>query len=121
MAHTPITAGVTAAAQALVDAEAYIALDQAPAHFPGKRVHRATVWRWHLTGLHRHGQIIRLRTVTVGCRRYTTQRWIDEFVARCNGEPAPTASPSQRQRRAAAAMTTLAGMGVGTSCTAERS
>jgi len=113
MAHPPVTAVVTAAAQALADAEAYIPMDQAPAHFPGKRVHRATVWRWHLTGLHRHGQVIRLRTVTVGSRRYTTQAWIDEFLRACNGEAPLTVSPGQRQRQADAAMQTLSAMGVG--------
>lgn len=90
----------------------YIPLDQAPAQVPG-RPHRATVWRWSLQGLIRHGEIIRLRTIAAGGRRFTTAAWISDFLGRCNGEAASSVSAGRRQRQAASAMDSLAAMGVG--------
>ncbi len=104
--HTPI------APDAETGIDDYIRLDDAPALIPG-RPHRATVWRWSLRGLTRHGEIIRLRTIAAGGRRFTTLPWIADFLARCNGEAAQAVSPGRRQRQATAAMSTLADMGIG--------
>ena len=101
------------ATDADVSVDDYIPLDQAPAHIPG-RPHRATVWRWSLRGLTRKGEIVRLQTTAAGGRRFTTAAWIADFLARCNGEAPQAVSPGRRQRQAAAAMSTLADMGVGT-------
>lgn len=98
-----------------VSADPYIVLDDASAHFPG-RPHRATVWRWALKGIRKGGTVIRLRSIVCGNRRFTQPGWCAEFVAALNADnpsqPAPVMTATKRQRQAAAAMATLASMGV---------
>ncbi|MBX3441227.1 MAG: DUF1580 domain-containing protein [Planctomyces sp.] len=96
------------------DQQEYIPLPQASAHIPGSP-HRSTPVRWALHGLHIGGQIIRLRTVRVGGRRFTTAVWIEEFLAACDGrDQQPVAmTPARRRRQAEAAVDALASMGVG--------
>lgn len=100
------------------DVDGYISLDHAPRLIPG-RPHRATVWRWVSHGVTRGGNVIRLRSIMSGGRRYTRPDWITDFLARLNADnptqqPAPSMTPARRQRQAAAAMATLAQMGVTT-------
>lgn len=58
------------------NSESFIPLNAATKHLPG-RPHRATLWRIALRGSHG----IRLRTVVCGGRRFTTLRWIEEYLA----------------------------------------
>ncbi len=65
--------------------------------FPG-RPNASTIWRWHRSGV-RGG--IRLETVVVGSRRYTSreaiQRFIERTTAAADGRPF-SSSPKARQR-----------------------
>ena len=89
----------------------YIPLNDASKFIPG-RPHRATVWRWCLRGIQRRGSTVKLSTVAVGGRRFTTKESIAAFLRACNGDaPKPVASDSF-QRRAEAAGRTLEAMGV---------
>lgn len=77
-------------------------LNQAVGLFPGAPS-RQTVWRWATRGVASPGGPIRLRTITVGRRRFTTPAWVEAFVAACTEAgslPARTAStpPARRQR-----------------------
>jgi hypothetical protein len=72
-----------------------------PGQKPGKKVSIDTLWRWCMRGL-RNG--VRLRSVLIGGRRYTTKQWVMEFIdAMTEGaEPGPASSvpvrtPNQRQ------------------------
>ncbi len=60
------------------------------------RPHASTVWRWHLRGI----KGVRLKTLVVGGRRYTTAAFLEDFVARLS-DPGYSASPSGSRRRAA--------------------
>lgn len=51
--------------------------DRLPSGRRGKRLNRATLWRWALRGL-RGGR--RLRTVTAGGTRVTCDAWVWEFI-----------------------------------------
>ena len=91
----------------------YIPMNDASQFIPG-RPHRATVWRWCLKGVRRHGEMVRLKTVAVGGRRYTTRADIESFLTACNVRseaPPPVVSDSFR-RRAEAAGEMLNAMGV---------
>ena len=103
--HTPLDS------DADIGVDDYIPLNQAPAHIPG-RPHRATVWRWSLRGLTRNGATRPPADDRGGWSPITTVLWIDEFLARCNGDSTPVVSPGRRLRQAAAT-STLADMGVG--------
>ena len=58
----------------------------------------STWWRWWKKGV----KGIRLSTVVVGGRRYTTARavqdWITKVTAAADGTPAPVRSPARRER-----------------------
>jgi len=58
-----------------------------PRHGDDKPVHTNTLFRWALQGV----RGVKLRSVLVGGKRYTTQAWVDEFVAALNGTPQPAA------------------------------
>ena len=77
--------------------ESLITVTLAAKQIPG-RPHVATVWRWILHGLNG----IRLESVKVGGRRFTSeeaiQRFIAQMTAAANGESMPLRSPSHRQR-----------------------
>lgn len=65
--------------------EDLIPLGQVPRHILAPRPpHISTVLRWVLHGV--GTPAIRLATVKVGGRRYTTQRAIDDFVAATTGQ-----------------------------------
>lgn len=51
--------------------------DRLPSSRPGKRLNRATLWRWALSGL--RGR--RLRTVELGGGRMTCDAWVWQFVS----------------------------------------
>jgi hypothetical protein len=54
----------------------FISLKEAAAFYPGRRPHRATVFRHALQGV--RGR--KLETVLVGGRRYTTRQHVEDFV-----------------------------------------
>jgi hypothetical protein len=71
------------------------------------QVHVATIWRWHLHGV--RGR--RLRTITIGARRYVLDADLDAFLAAGSGDES---SPSGHamERRAQDAGRALDGLGV---------
>ena len=64
----------------------FLPLDDASGSLPGTP-HRTTLWRWALRGLKRGQRFVRLRTVSVGARRFTTAEWIRQFVEECSVGP----------------------------------
>lgn len=93
------------------DEAEYIPLNEASQFIPG-RPHRATLWRWILKGVHRHGETVKLATTVAGGRRFTTRADIESFLSACNGDaPQPVVSDSF-QRRAEAAGRILESLGV---------
>lgn len=51
--------------------------ERLPSSHRGKRLNRATLWRWSLKGL-RDGR--RLRTLGLGAGRYTCDKWVCDFL-----------------------------------------
>ena len=91
----------------------FVPLNDAGKYIPG-RPHRATLWRWYLKGVRRHGEMVKLNTVAAGGRRFTTRADIERFLSACNNNdeaPQPVVSETFR-RRAEAAAQMLATMGV---------
>lgn len=64
--------------------EELIPFATAPAHYPGTRPHIATVHRHRLRGV----RGVKLETLIVGGRRYTSREAIGRFVAALNELPA---------------------------------
>lgn len=80
-------------------------------HIPGRGCpHVSTLHRWRLKGV----RGVKLETVLVGGTRYTSDEAIARFVAAQNADesPAPSISPSQRQRQSEAARKELAKIGI---------
>lgn len=90
----------------------YIPISDVPRYIPGRRVHRATVWRWSLSGLRRNGKVVKLSTRLIGGRRYTTRVDIDRFLAECNDETAKSTADESVTRRADSAGRMLESRGV---------
>jgi Protein of unknown function (DUF1580) len=71
--------------------------------------HISTVWRWSLRGV----RGVRLQTIAVGGRRYTTATYLEEFVAHLSGRHSSDSQPEsklraqQKARAAHLAATTL--------------
>ena len=93
------------------DDDGYFPLSKASPFIPG-RPHRATLWRWALTGIVRYGRTIRLRTTVCGGRRFTTKADIKDFLSACNGD-APDVAAASKTDRAEAAARALESRGVG--------
>jgi hypothetical protein len=62
-------------------------------------VDRATVWRWTLRGV----QGVRLESILLGGRRFTTRQAVERFVERRSGsqQPSPPPGSTQTSRRRA--------------------
>ena len=59
----------------------YITLAEAANLAPG-RPHPSTIWKWARRGFQtRAGELVRLQHLRVGKRIYTTEHWIDDFLA----------------------------------------
>jgi hypothetical protein len=56
--------------------------------------HVSTLWRWCLRGV----KGVRLRTVFVGGRRYTTPAYLIEFISRLSGPTAEAPQPAASLR-----------------------
>jgi hypothetical protein len=85
---------------------------------PGDRtLHPGALHRWMQVGAHcSDGTIIRLRSVRLGGRVYTTAAWLREFIERQNTDPEATqpapATLRERRARASAADRKLAAAGL---------
>jgi Protein of unknown function (DUF1580). len=95
-----------------LDREELLSISAAARQCPG-RPHVATVWRWAETGV----KGIRLETVQVGGRRFTSAEAIRRFIERTTAAavgPAaePPRTPAARQRAIAAAKAELAKAGI---------
>ncbi len=93
-----------------VSSESLITLGEACRVVPPHGVSTATMARWIQRGVGG----VRLATIVIGGRRFTSREAISQFIAAQNADesPAPTVSPAQRQRQAKAAQTELAKAGV---------
>ena len=80
-----------------VSPDDFIPLNLACSFFPG-RPHRATLWRWALTGVMRHGRTVKLATQVSGGRRYTTRAAIEMFLNDCNADRAAKQAVPPPQR-----------------------
>ncbi len=80
--------------------EKLVALNEAPRHFSGRRPHLSSVRRWAGPRGVRGG--IRLETLVIGGRVFTSEEAIERFVAAttaaANGDPPPMRTPKQRQQ-----------------------
>ena len=91
-----------------IDDERPITFNQAGTYLPASaRPCQATWWRWWRKGL--RGE--RLQTMVIGGRRYTTVRflleWISRVTAAANHEPPPIRTPARRARDIAMAKAEL--------------
>ena len=80
----------------------------------GSRPSYSTWWRWWRYGI----RGVRLETVVLGGRRYTSaeavQRFVSAMTAHANGEPTPMRTPRRRQREQARARVVLHQAGIAT-------
>ena len=94
-----------------VATEELLSLSEAAKVTPG-RPHVSTLWRWQKRGV----RGVRLSTVIVGGRRFTSREAIEQFIAAttaaANGEAPPVRTPRQRQRAIDAAERELAKAGI---------
>jgi len=74
-----------------IDSEALVEFNKPAEYWPTKPPHIATLHRFRLRGLSRNGQTIRLETVKIGGRRFTSREAVKRFVAALNSD-APACS-----------------------------
>ncbi|MBX7103012.1 MAG: DUF1580 domain-containing protein [Gemmataceae bacterium] len=85
-------------------------LQKSAALFPGIRPHIATITRWAMRGVGKNR--VRLATVMIGGRRYTTHAAVVEFVQRLNQQQCVAVSERQRGRQILAAENLLDAEGI---------
>ncbi len=94
-----------------INSENLVTINEATKTLPS-RPHIATGWRW----VYRGCKGIKLETVCIGGRRYTSeealQRFIERTTAAANGETIPTRTAKQREKAIAAAERELAAAGI---------
>ena len=78
--------------------------NEAARFLPGNhRPAYSTWWRWWRKGI----RGVRLQTILIGGRRYTTQKFVEDFIAevtaRANGEQFSTRTPRRRAKNIEAA------------------
>lgn len=89
-----------------IETERTILLAQSPKHIPG-RPNASTPYRWATEGVKVPGsdERIRLETIKVGGKRFTSLEAIQRFIERTTrnspGASAPVPRPTTRQREAA--------------------
>lgn len=60
-----------------------VELAEASAWFSNPPPHYSAIWRWAQRGLlARNGERVRLKSVRLGRKLYTTRRWYEEFIER---------------------------------------
>ncbi len=98
------------------DVEEIITLSQAARDVPPNGVSPATFARWLQRGVRIHDSDERVRPATIrfSGRRMTSVEVMREFFAAQNADqtPAPSITPSQRQRQSEAARKELAKIGI---------
>lgn len=91
--------------------EDLLSINEAAREAPG-RPHIATVWRW----INRGVRGIKLETVMIGGRRFTSREALEQFFARLTaasaGEPLPIRTSRQRRRDIERAERELAEAGI---------
>jgi hypothetical protein len=90
--------------------EALLPFSQLGGDFPGNKVSLATLHRWRMNGV----RGVRLPTIVVGNRRYSSRQAIAWFVTRQNvsEQPTPTITVGQRQQQTDAANAILEAAGI---------
>jgi hypothetical protein len=94
-----------------IDSEDMFPISDVPKRLKS-RPHIATCWRW----IHQGCRGVKLETVSIGARRYTSQAALQRFVERttaaADGEPIPARTVRQREKAIAAAERELAAAGI---------
>ena len=94
-----------------LSSEEILTFSQAAATLPN-RPHASTWHRWRLKGV----RGVRLETIMVGGRRYTSREALERFSARltaaADGQPPPTRTGKQRQKAIDAADKVLSDAGI---------
>jgi hypothetical protein len=94
-----------------IKSDELLTFSQAAKRLPG-RPHSSTIWRWHMRGV----RGIRLETVLIGGRRYTSvdalQLFVEQTTASADGTPVPSRTSGQRRRAIAAAKQDLEEAGI---------
>lgn len=65
----------------LPDLDEFIPLAHAARFVPGGGVHPMTVYRWQARGLQVGNRIVKLQSLKVKSKLFTTRRWLSEFIA----------------------------------------
>lgn len=98
------------------ETETIITLGEACRAFPPKGVSDATLARWIHRGFKDMmlNSFVKLETLVIGGRRFTSREAIARFIAAQNKEnsEAPTITPAQRQRQSEAAQAELEKLGI---------
>lgn len=90
--------------------EHMLTLTEAARHLPG-RPHVSTLWRWYTRGV----RGVRLETLVVGGRRYTSREALQRFSERLTGTEAVASTyrtPGQRRRASEQAGRALTELGI---------
>ncbi len=88
--------------------------DMIPFELAGNEIHgrpdRSTLYRWGSKGV----RGTKLETLLIGNKRWTSKEAIGRFIAAQNADqtPAPSITPSQRQRQSEAARRELEKLGI---------
>lgn len=78
-----------------VSVERPITFNEAARYLPeDRRPNFSTWWRWSTAGV----RGVRLETILIGGRRYTTAQAVERFIASSNGRPIQSRTSKQRQR-----------------------
>lgn len=96
-----------------LNAEQLVAVVEIPKHIPGHRPHVSTCWRWIQRGI----RDIRLETLLVGGKRYTSVEAIQRFIERTTtaDSHSPPPTPQGAALREAEAKLDAAHIGCGNS------
>jgi len=92
------------------EAETIVSLGEACRSFPPDGISDATMARWIQRGV----RGVKLETLMIGGRRFTSKEAICRFIAAQNADeqPAPAITPAQRRRQSEAARQALQEAGI---------
>jgi hypothetical protein len=80
-----------------IDSEALVEFNKPAEYWPTKPPHIATLHRWRLTGVLRDDERVRLETVMLGGRRFTSREAVKRFLSALNAD-APTSGDAGRPK-----------------------